>query len=181
MPFILDVAPARDGYVADIGYADALGQNRVQMQLKEDLLAIRQLILAAVRAEKSLREIYDDVDDVIEDLGYENCHQRYPLRVLGHRVARLPKVSRVMLGLGASVFPFAARELLAGRPTIWNDSRRSDVRPSQSAGLWAVEPHLGFHGVGAKWEELLVIGAGNAHWLDDDLPHVRVGAARRHA
>jgi hypothetical protein len=39
--------------------------------------------------------------------------------------------------------------------------------------LWAVEPHLGFHGVGAKFEELLVITDSDAWWLDDDLPHVR--------
>ncbi|OXH82904.1 Xaa-Pro aminopeptidase, partial [Burkholderia multivorans] len=40
-------------------------------------------------------------------------------------------------------------------------------------GLWAVEPHLGFAGVGAKFEELLVITEDDAYWLDDGLPHVR--------
>ena len=40
-------------------------------------------------------------------------------------------------------------------------------------GLWAVEPHVGFRGVGAKFEELLVVTPDDAYWLDDDLPHVR--------
>jgi hypothetical protein len=40
-------------------------------------------------------------------------------------------------------------------------------------GLWAVEPHIGFCGVGVKWEELLVVTEDDAYWLDDNLPHVR--------
>jgi hypothetical protein len=41
--------------------------------------------------------------------------------------------------------------------------------------MWAVEPHLGWRGVGAKFEELLVVTGDDAYWLDDDLPHVRRG------
>jgi hypothetical protein len=40
-------------------------------------------------------------------------------------------------------------------------------------GLWAVEPHLAFEGVGVKFEEILVIDENGARWLDDDLPHHR--------
>lgn len=54
---------------------------------------------------------------------------------------------------------------------IWNSSLASNHPPT--AGLWAVEPHLGFRDVGAKWEELLVITEDDAFWLDDDVPHVR--------
>jgi hypothetical protein len=46
-------------------------------------------------------------------------------------------------------------------------------------GLWAVEPHLGFRGVGAKFEELLVITDDDAYWLDDELPHVQRWTQRR--
>jgi hypothetical protein len=42
-----------------------------------------------------------------------------------------------------------------------------------------VEPHLGFRGVGAKFEELLVVTEDSAYWLDDDLPHVRRWQARQ--
>ena len=45
-------------------------------------------------------------------------------------------------------------------------------------GLWAVEPHLGFRGVGAKFEELLVVTEDDAWWLDDEVPHVRRWQAR---
>jgi len=48
---------------------------------------------------------------------------------------------------------------------------RSDHAPVN--GLWAVEPHLGLRGVGAKFEEYLVVTDDDAYWLDDDLPHCR--------
>lgn len=52
----------------------------------------------------------------------------------------------------------------------------SDHQPRP--GLWAVEPHLGFRGTGAMFEEVLVVTDSkdpeqSAFWLDDDLPHVR--------
>lgn len=58
-----------------------------------------------------------------------------------------------------------------GWSPLWNGGRRCDHPPV--AGLWAVEPHLDFRGVGAKFEELLVVTDDDAYWLDDDLPHVR--------
>jgi hypothetical protein len=50
-----------------------------------------------------------------------------------------------------------------------------DNRPDHPAtpGLWAVEPHFGLRGTGVKFEEILVVTENDAHWLDDDLPHVR--------
>ena len=50
---------------------------------------------------------------------------------------------------------------------------RPPLRACAGAGPRAVEPHLGFAGVGAKFEELLVITEDDAYWLDEDLPHVR--------
>ncbi|MER5357350.1 hypothetical protein [Streptomyces sp. NPDC002785] len=49
---------------------------------------------------------------------------------------------------------------------------------------WAVEPHLGFRGTGAKFEKILGVTDSkdpeqNAFWLDDDLPHVRRWAEER--
>ncbi|MDR5667817.1 Xaa-Pro aminopeptidase, partial [Burkholderia cenocepacia] len=58
-----------------------------------------------------------------------------------------------------------------GWSPLWSIDRRSEHAPVP--GLWAVEPHLGFAGVGAKFEELLVITDDDAYWLDEDLPHVR--------
>ncbi|MFF2327627.1 MULTISPECIES: hypothetical protein [unclassified Streptomyces] len=59
---------------------------------------------------------------------------------------------------------------------LWSPYRFSDHPPQP--GLCAVEPHLGFRGTGAKFEEILVVTDSKdpeqgAFWLDDDLPHVR--------
>jgi len=40
-----------------------------------------------------------------------------------------------------------------------------------------MEPHIARDGVGAKFEEILIIDADGARWLDDDLPHTRRWAA----
>ncbi len=66
------------------------------------------------------------------------------------------------------------RQFITGKDTgspVWNDGVESNHRPI--AGLWAVEPHIGLHGVGVKWEELLVISDNGAYWLDDQVPHVQ--------
>ena len=58
---------------------------------------------------------------------------------------------------------------------LWNDSAFSDY--PATPGLWAVEPHIARDGVGAKFEELLVVTADDAYWLDDHLPHAHRWAA----
>jgi len=63
-----------------------------------------------------------------------------------------------------------APRLRQGSP-FCNTGPGSDLPPEP--GLWAFEPHIARGGVGAKWEELLVIEPRRAYWLDDDLPHVR--------
>jgi hypothetical protein len=71
----------------------------------------------------------------------------------------------------------AVRGHREGWSPLWNPRKSSD-HPA-TPGLWAVEPHLGFRGVGAKFEELLVVtDDGRAYWLDDDLPHVHRWADR---
>jgi hypothetical protein len=40
-------------------------------------------------------------------------------------------------------------------------------------GVWAIEPHLGGKGFGAKFEEILVVEDGRARWLDDEVPHAK--------
>jgi hypothetical protein len=180
MPVILDVAPIVDGHAADIGYSCRLGDNPLQDQMLADLAPYRTLILEGVRARKNLDVIYREVDRLIEQQGYHNRHQAYPFRVLGHRVNYVPPAART--GLKLSAFGVPALSYLFGRlaksrrdpahdSPFWNDGPR--CRHPAEPGLWAVEPHLGFCGVGVKWEELLVVTEDGAYWLDDDLPHVR--------
>ena len=176
MPFILDCAPVADGYTADIGYAGSLGGNPVQQQIMDDLQEYRQLILDQVRERRPLDQIYRAVDALVAKHGYDNRHRVYPGRVLAHQVTRLrtrgPRT--VVAGFGVRSLQTLGRELvterLQHRSPLWADGKASAHAPTP--GLWAVEPHLGCRGVGAKFEELLVVTEDGAHWLDDDLPHV---------
>jgi len=176
MPYILDCAPVRDGFTADIGYAGSLGPNAALARLMDDLAEHRSLIVDQVRERRSLREVYEAVDALAAHQGFENRHRAYPFRVIAHQVGRLtPGRSPVVGRFGLRSVRWLARTtavgLRQGWSPLWNDSRFSDHPPRP--GLWAVEPHLGLRGVGAKFEELLVVTEDDAYWLDDDLPHVR--------
>lgn len=175
--FILDVAPVVAGVTADIGYTGSLGPNPAVDRILDDLAAHRALIVDRVRAGQSLREVYEAVDHLAAAQGYANRHHAYPGHVLAHEVRPLGSGP----GVGTA-FRFGRRHLrslagsiAAGRregwSPLWSGDRRSGHPPVP--GLWAVEPHLGLRGVGAKFEELLVVTADDAYWLDDDLPHVR--------
>lgn len=118
------------------------------------------------------------VDQLCMKQGVEPRHKAYPFKVLAHRVAKLEKTSKprfvARFGLNATrnlILDQVRSGKQEGWSPLWSIDRRSEHAPVP--GLWAVEPHLGFHGVGAKFEELLVITEDDAYWLDDDLPHVR--------
>jgi Xaa-Pro aminopeptidase len=182
MAYILDCAPVVRGATADIGYAGAIGGNPVLELMLDDLAAHRALILELVRARRPFAEIYAEVDALAAHQGFQNRHQAYPGHVLAHEIRPLGR------GRGhGRAGPFGLRHLrqvgrglAAGRvqgwSPLWNGGRHSAHAPHP--GLWAVEPHLGFRDVGAKFEELLVITEDDAFWLDDDLPHVRRWRAR---
>ena len=181
MPVILDIAPIRDGYSADIGYSMAFGENRALDRMKDDLEVFRGRILEFVMEERTMSEIYIEVDRLIAKMGYHNCHYKYPFHTLGHKVGRMPlrwapsiRVGRFDLrSLHYLNMQFLKSVLPGGdgRNPIMNSERSADVRAEP--GLWAIEPHIGRDGVGAKWEEILVVTDSRAYWLDDDLPHVR--------
>ncbi len=184
MPFILDCAPTLNGYTADIGYAGVLGHNPILDQLMDDLAAHRELIIRMIRERRLMSEVSQAVDALCIRQGVEPRHHAYPFSVLAHRVEKLPdtpiapKISlgrfgiRSVLSLGRE----AAQGLKEGWSPLWASHQRSAHAPVP--GLWAVEPHLGFRHVGAKFEELLVITEDDAFWLDDDVPHVKRWIAR---
>lgn len=188
MPFILDMAPVFEGFTADIGYSGALGGHPLQELLMDDLEAHRELILREVRERRSLREIYQDVDRLMVRQGYANRHRAYPFGVIAHKVDRVRerRWSSRLFGFGTQALKGLASDALHGHregwSPLWSPYRFSDHPPRP--GLWAVEPHLGFRGTGAKFEEILVVTdsrdpAESAFWLDDDLPHVRRWARRK--
>lgn len=185
MPYILDLAPILDGAVADIGYAGCVGTHVLQARMLADLMAHRALILDGVRARRTLAQIYADVDRLAAEQGWVNRHRKYPFGVLAHRVDPIARTRRAggwmrtVGGFSVAALGSLGAATLAGRRAgwspLWNGGARSD-HPA-TPGFWAVEPHLGFGGVGVKFEELLVVHEdGRAAWLDDDLPHVRAAA-----
>ncbi|MBX7077710.1 MAG: aminopeptidase P family protein [Nannocystaceae bacterium] len=195
MAAILDVAPIVDGFAADIGYSFSCGDNPELERLLDELEGFRALIVERVNVGESLAEIYRAVEDMLADLGVRNCHRHYPFGVLAHRVYRQSTIGVTMrpllgFGLGASLgllaqtavsrLPEAVRArvpaLRQGSPFCYTGPG-SEARPEP--GLWAFEPHIARGDVGAKWEELLVVEADRAYWLDDALPHVQRWRHRR--
>ena len=183
-PVILDVAPFVDGHASDIGYACVLGHHTLHAQMRRDLLEYRSVILDGVKAGRTRRTIYEDVDQLIQKHGYQNRHQRYPDRVLGHRVTWTPPNQlsrRTVMGFGLQTFGTVMMSKVLSRvqkdfqSPLWNDAPSSNSRVTP--GLWAIEPHLGFRGIGAKWEEILVVTHDDAYWLDDEVPHLREKAS----
>jgi len=180
LPVILDVAPIVDGFVADVAYTFAVGPCPELDATLDDLAVLRALVPRAIRAGLTLADTYALVGDLLAERGYAARHARYPLGILGHRVARLAP------GAGDGSFPgaFGPAALVflgadGGPSPLWNGSAACVRRPEP--GVWAVEPHLGRGGVGAKLEEILVVTDDDAWWLDDDLPHVRRAEARARA
>ncbi|MFJ4920563.1 M24 family metallopeptidase [Streptomyces sp. NPDC088725] len=182
MPFILDLAPVHRGFTADVGYSGSLGPHPVQNRLIADLEAHRELILREVRERRPLREIYEDVDRLMAVQGYANRHRAYPFGLVAHTIDRVKerRWSPHVLGFGTQALKGLASDALRGHregwSPLWSPYSFSDHPPAP--GLWAVEPHLGFRGAGAKFEEILVVTDSrdpeqSAYWLDDDLPHVR--------
>jgi Xaa-Pro aminopeptidase len=183
VPLIVDLAPVVHGIASDVGYSCVLGTNVMFDDLDRGLARIRSFLLEGVRSGETMLGLYRELDFLLAQRGWENCHQHYQDRALGHRVFRLehePDRPSPMPGLGTA----AAEGLLAAGAAavengssypVWNDSPFSDY--TAAPGLWAVEPHIGRDGVGVKFEELLVVTEDDAYWLDDNLLHTQRWAA----
>ncbi|MBA3667552.1 MAG: aminopeptidase P family protein [Sphingomonas sp.] len=178
-PVILDASPIFDGYMVDTSFSFAVGHNAAHRAMMLDLAEFRRSVLDAVNAGDRFKVIADRVNARIAAMGYEPVHGKHPGEVLGHRALRLPNFpfdwrfkGFDALSLGWFILKGKLAQTGLGRhaPT-WNTSAQSDHAPHD--GLWLVEPHAGKNGVGAKWEEILVIQGGRAAWLDDDVPHLR--------
>ncbi|KWF82378.1 hypothetical protein WL93_23770 [Burkholderia diffusa] len=128
MAGILDIAPIIDGCIVDIDYCFMHRCNPVMQTVLDDinhtLLRVRDLILDGVRARRTFRSIYRDIDALVEASGDINQHKRYPHQVLGHRIGRhqtnhLDKVCG--LGFGSqthvSLMPRQRASKLA--PHVW--------------------------------------------------------------
>ena len=177
---ILDASPIFDGYHVDTSYALRFGEGGVPLELDRALCRFRASIVEQVRKGLTMRAIARQVDTELKELGLENCHRKHIGKVLGHRVTREDHAflrGRAIWGLAprqAGWFLLKSYRASNGKPEQspnWNHTRQSDcVTPD---GLWAIEPHVARDGVGAKFEDILVVQDGKAFYLDDDLPHTR--------
>lgn len=176
---ILDAAPLFDGYLVDTSYSFCFGDDDAHRQMMQHLKRYRDSVPAAINNGDSFKLIADRVVETMKDAGYEPVHTKHPGEVLGHRAVKTPKLpfQPRLQGFDAVSLGWfklkhgAAVKGLGRRSPLWNSLKTSEHAPHD--GLWLVEPHAGLGPVGAKWEEILVIEAGNARWLDDNTPHVR--------
>jgi Xaa-Pro aminopeptidase len=177
---ILDAAPIYDGFMVDTSYAFTLAPDERFDRLDRRLKELRDLILDLTRQRLSMRQISRAVNEQIRAFGVENCHRKHIAAVLGHRVTRVStgwmRDTRLWGLAPREVGWFFATTALAraGLSSLtpnWNHTRSCECPPQP--GLWAIEPHLGYEGVGVKFEEILVVTDTNAYWLDEDLPHQR--------
>jgi len=180
---ILDIGPIFGRAASDMGYSCTLGEPSQEFhEARMALAPYRSTVLEMVRNGDSQGSIYATIDELIKDQGFENVHAMYPGSVIAHRVGRIRGLGLPTCnykGFSPQAITYLAGEILESvvRPKnhanpVWNHESDRPCEP----GLWAIEPHIGKGDVGVKFEELLVVTDDGAHWLDDDLPHVRYWA-----
>ncbi len=159
--FILDVAPIFGGYTCDIGYTSCLGENPQWVAAEKFLKGLRKEIPILVSSGMAGDQLWREIDRKIKEAGYDNRHKKYPFAVLGHRVHRVPEGGSPVgiLNFGWQSFWSLASRGLFGQ--LLGPDFQGDM-----TGLWAIEPHIGGPGFGAKFEEILVVENGQALWLD---------------
>jgi Xaa-Pro aminopeptidase len=164
---VLDASPIFDGYLVDTSTSRLHGEGSgAYDRAAEDDLAYRGTILDAIAGGATFREIAIAVDESFAAAGYRNCHRLHPGEVLGHRVGHVADAAEPdEHGFAHGLIAWFVDRVGDTVPSpTWSDGPGSDHPPAD--GLWAVEPHLATGAIGVKWEEILVIDHGEAHWLD---------------
>ena len=166
---ILDTAPILNGFTSDIGYTFSLKPNneldRAMKLLREFRVQIPKLFESSLKTD----EIWKKIDLDLKAAGYANCHEQYPFSVLAHQVHHVPLSNWPGLTIPFSLHAYWSILSRGVKPELLGPKNVCAKK-----GLWAVEPHLGGKGFGAKFEEILVVEeGGHAYWLDDDVPHMR--------
>lgn len=169
---ILDVSPVVDGYIGDVGYTLCLTPNPDMEKAKTFLLQLRQDLPAMFGSTMTAGEIWLEIDKRIKDAGYDNVHSKYPHCVLGHRVFRVKPKKGKHLRVGNRAFGWFSLETNMAFLKMGLSATLTPEHIGRKLGLWAIEPHIGWAGGGAKFEEILVVEPDRCYWLDDDVPHV---------
>ncbi|MCO4794361.1 MAG: aminopeptidase P family protein [Bacteriovoracaceae bacterium] len=175
MPVILDVAPVHNNFFADIGHSAFFGESEKHNSMMKFLDELKHQIPQIVKENRNISNIYDEVDKLLIKAGYNNCHQLYPLGVLGHKVGIYPnlrgiKLPRVnILGFEPEAFAFLIKQNPTA-PLKFNEDVpfiAEGIDQNISDGFWAVEPHIGIDSIGGKFEEILVVDGQNVNWLSN--------------
>jgi len=184
--FILDVSPVVDGYIGDIGWTSSLQPQPALDAARSFLRELRTELPRLFESEPNTAAVWARVHERITTAGYDDCHAKYPFRVLGHRVYRIPpwferlRLPRVPFGLFGGNW-FSTQGTLEFLSHGFFSELLTPSNAGTTEGLWAIEPHIGGAGFGAKFEELLLVENGRAQWLDDEVPHMRSPAANKPA
>ncbi|HTL12487.1 MAG TPA: M24 family metallopeptidase, partial [Bdellovibrionota bacterium] len=134
---ILDVAPVVGGYAGDIGYTCSLTEQPRLRKAENFLREIRAEIPRLFADPKlSPSDIWAAVDRRVVEAGYQNCHAKYPFRVLGHRLYRIP-----FEGLPGLLFPFTLHTYGAFLGHGLFPELLGPRHAGAKTGIWAVEPH----------------------------------------
>lgn len=166
---ILDTAPIVAGFAADIGFTLCKVPHDGLARARALLLELRGWIPQLFASGHRPGAIWKAVHERILSEGYDNCHRKYPLQALGHRLH-----GTSLGGLPGLTIPFSLQ-------SYWSLLSRglfpeviSPWHSGSPLGLWAVEPHLGGAGFGAKFEEILIVDESGARWLQEDPPHMNL-------
>lgn len=175
MAVILDVAPVQNDFFADIGYAAYYGENESHHEMIQFLEVLKERIPHIVKEQRVISKIYSEVDKMLNIEGYSNCHQLYPLGVLGHKVGLYPTIKGLKLprinfmGFEPEAFAFLLRQNPTA-PVKFNQNTpyiAEDIEEKISDGFWAIEPHIGKGEIGVKFEEILVVDGEKIDWLSN--------------
>jgi len=172
---ILDIAPLVDGFIGDVGYTYSVLPNAELDAAKLLLRKIRSCLPDLFVQKQDLGQVWQEVDCILKNEGYDNCYRLYPFSVLGHKITKLTVhgvfgKNRLRIPLSyMSWFGFSAYDFFLRKGISSNLLQKNSSQ--DRVGLWAIEPHLGSHGFGAKFEEILVVDRDRSYWLTDDVPH----------
>lgn len=174
---ILDTAPILDGYPSDIGYSLCKGENPAFEQALQALKSYRQDLLDLFNLPGvSGREIYAYFDRKLKQAGYQNRHRSYPLGALGHRLYKMP-----LDFIPGLLVPFSWQSYASLVSQGLFSEVLGEYHQGSLDGLWAIEPHLGADGFGAKFEEMLWVKDGKAVWLDEPQFYQQASATEKPA
>lgn len=177
--FILDAAPIVAGFPADFAYSGVAGaasspeRASSHRELLDELARIKQKLVDWAKPGSSADHVCRAVEASIGDANLDVIHTRYPANVLAHTLEGFPNwcSSAPRIGTGFQLpllLTYATgivRHHLLGTPYPFLRARA----PGRARGLYAVEPHLGKRGAGAKFESVLLIDGDETRWLDPEL------------